>query len=114
MRKNSIEMIGNISSIGDTKKKTNGKEYRYINIAQNSKDGTASYYPLILEGQMLEEFNNKNLQVGDRINVVGKIESYQKDSKQTLQIKPFQLNKVERNLEKNNSNVEKNIKEMDI
>ena len=66
--KNTVEITGNISSIGEIKQKSNGKEFMYINIAQNSKD---------------------------RITTVGKLESYQKDSKQTLQIRPFEVQKVE-------------------
>ena len=93
--KNSVEITGNISSISEIKTKTNGKEYMYINIAQNSKDGKASFYPIYLDGAILEEFKDKGLKVGNRITAIGKLESYQKDSKQTLQIRPFKVQKVE-------------------
>ena len=93
--KNSVEITGNISSMSEIKTKSNGKEYMYINIAQNSKDGKASFYPIYLDGVMLDKFKEQNLQVGNRITAVGKLESYQKDSKQTLQIRPFDFEKVE-------------------
>lgn len=93
--KNVVEITGNISSIGEIKQKSNGKEFMYINIAQNSKDGKASFYPIYLDGVMLDKFKNEELKVGDRITTVGKLESYQKDSKQTLQIRPFEVKKVE-------------------
>ena len=76
--KNSVEITGNISSIGEIKQKSNGKDFMYINIAQNSKDGKASFYPLYLDGTMLEKFNEKGLKVGDRIVTIGKLESYQR------------------------------------
>lgn len=100
--KNSVEITGNISSIGEIKQKSNGKDFMYINIAQNSKDGKASFYPLYLDGTMLEKFNEKGLKVGDRIVTIGKLESYQKDSKQAIQIRPFEINKVEKEIKKEN------------
>lgn len=113
---NSIEITGNISSIGEIKQKSNGNEFMYINIAQNSRDGKASYYPMYLDGVMLEEFKKKDLKIGDRITTVGKLESYQKDSKQTLQIRPFEVEKVEYENTKDNSQTVKNesTKEVDM
>lgn len=93
--KNSVEITGNISSINEIKQKSNGKDFLYINVAQNSKDGKASYYPIYLDGVMLEEFQKEGLKLGDRITAVGKLESYQKDSKQTLQIRPFNIKRAE-------------------
>ena len=75
-------------------KKTNGNEFRYINIAQNDVNGKASFYSVYLDGKMLEEFNKNNYKVGERIKLNGKLESYQKDSKVTLQIRPFEMNKA--------------------
>lgn len=105
---NSVEMTGNVSSIGEIKTKSNGNEFMYINIAQNSKDGKASFYPVYLDGVMLEKFKNDGYKVGDRITAVGKLESYQKDSKQTLQIRPFEVEKVEYENTKDNSQTVKN------
>ncbi len=113
---NSVEMTGNISSIGEIKTKSNGNEFMYINIAQNSKDGKASFYPVYLDGVMLDKFKNGDYKVGDRITAVGKLESYQKDSKQTLQIRPFEVEKVEYENTKDNSQTVKNesTKEVDM
>lgn len=113
---NSIEITGNISSIGEIKQKSNGNEFMYINIAQNSRDGKASYYPMYLDGVMLEEFKKKDLNVGDRITTLGKLESYQKDSKQTLQIRPFEINKVEKELNKETTQAvdKENTSEIDM
>ena len=113
---NSVKITGNISSIGEVKQKSNGNNFMYINIAQNSKDGRASFYPLYLDGVMLEEFNKKNLQIGDRISAVGKLESYQKDSKQAIQIRPFEINKVEKQIKKeyNQTSSKENSTEIDM
>lgn len=113
---NSVKITGNISSIGEIKTKSNGNEFMYINIAQNSKDGKVSFYPLYLDGIMLEKFKENSYEVGNRITAVGKLESYQKDSKQTLQIKPFELEKVEYEKMKSNSQTVKkeSIKEVDM
>lgn len=93
--KNSVEITGNISSIGEIKQKSNGKDFLYINVAQNSRDGKPSYYPVYLDGVMLENFQKEGLKLGDRITAIGKLESYQKDSKQTLQIRPFNVKRAE-------------------
>ena len=42
--KNSIEITGNIASMSEVKEKSNGKNFMYMNIAQNSRDGRASFY----------------------------------------------------------------------
>lgn len=110
--KNSVEITGNISSISDIRTKSNGKQFLYISVAQNSRDGKASFYPIYLDGVMLEKFQKEGLKVGDRINAIGRMDSFQKDSKQTLQIRPFEINKVEyqrvrentQNMTKDNSN----------
>lgn len=114
--KNSVEITGNISSIGEIKQKSNGKEFMYVNIAQNSRDGKASFYPLYLDGVMLDKFKNEELKVGDRITTIGKLESYQKDSKQTLQIRPFEVEKVvfERTKEHNQTISKENTNEIDM
>lgn len=113
---NSVEMAGNISSIGEIKTKSNGNEFMYINIAQNSKDGKSSFYPIYLDGIILEKFKKNGYKIGDRITAVGKLESYQKDSKQTLQIRPFEVEKVEYEKTKDNSQTVKNesTKEVDM
>lgn len=113
---NSVEITGNISSIGEIKTKSNGNEFMYINIAQNSKDGKASFYPVYLDGVMLETFKKDGYKVGDRITTIGKLESYQKDSKQTLQIRPFEVEKVVYESTKDNSQIVKNesTKEVDM
>jgi len=114
--KNSVEITGNISSISDIRTKANGKQYMYINIAQNSRDGKASFYPIYLDGVMLEKFKEQDLKVGNRITTTGKLESYQKDSKQTLQIRPFDLQKVEfeKNKETNQSYTKPVSQEIDM
>lgn len=114
--KNSVEITGNISSISDIRTKANGKQYMYINIAQNSRDGKASFYPIYLDGVMLEKFKEQDLKVGNRITTTGKLESYQKDSKQTLQIRPFDLQKVEfeKNKETNQSYTKPASQEIDM
>jgi len=108
-KSNNYEIIGNISSKSDVKQKSNGKEYMYINIAQNSKDGKVSYYPVYLDGKMLEEFRDKDLKVGDRIYITGKLESYSKDGKISLQIRPFEMEKIE--YEKKQENTKSNNQE---
>lgn len=93
---NNFELTGNISSIGGVKLKSNGKEFMYFDVAQNSKDSKdASYFPVYLDGKMLEEFREKELKVGDRIALIGKMESYLKNGKTTLQVRPFEIYKVE-------------------
>ena len=69
--KNSVEITGNISSIGEIKQKSNGKDFLYINVAQNSRDGKPSYYPVYLDGTMLEDFQKQDLKLGDRITAIG-------------------------------------------
>lgn len=93
---NSINITGNISSISDIKKKSNGNDYMYINIAQNTKNGESSFYPLYLDGVILDKFNQLDLKIGDRINAVGKLDSFNKNSKNVMQIKPFELKKIEK------------------
>ena len=114
--KNSVEITGNISSINEIKQKSNGKDFMYINVAQNSKDGKASYYPVYLDGVMLEEFQKEGLKLGDRITAVGKLESYQKDSKQTLQIRPFNIKRaeIEKTKETTQTVNRENSKEIDM
>ena len=51
--KNSIEITGNIASMSEVKEKSNGKNFMYMNIAQNSRDGRASFYPIYLDGNIL-------------------------------------------------------------
>lgn len=103
---NSVEITGNIASISDEMQKKNGKSFMYVNIAQNSGYGKASFYPLYLDGEILEEFKKNNFKVGDRIKTVGKLESYQRDSKQTLHIKPFEISNAK--LEKRQDTVKEN------
>ena len=64
--KNSVEITGNISSIGEIKQKSNGNNFMFINIAQNSKDGKASFYPIYLDGVMLEKFLQQNLKIANK------------------------------------------------
>lgn len=100
--KNSLDISGNISQIGELKNKSNGKPFRYIHFAQNDRNGTPSYYQVFLDGEMLEKFNEKDFKVGDKIAIVGKVETFQKDSKTSYQIRPFDLDKnyIEKNNEK--------------
>ena len=96
---NSVEMTGNISSIVEIKTKSNVNEFMYNKIAQ-----------------ILEKFKKNGYKIGDRSTAVGKLESYQKDSKQTLQIRPFEVEKVEYEKTKDNSQTVKNesTKEVDM
>lgn len=103
---NSVEITGNIASISDKMQKKNGKDFMYVNVAQNSAYGKPSFYPLYLDGEILEEFEKENFKVGDRIKTVGKLESYQKDSKQTLHIKPFEISNAK--LERRKNTVKEN------
>lgn len=117
IRKNSLEITGNISSIGEIKKKSNGREYMYVNIAQNYKDREeASFYPLYLDGKMLGEFYDKELKIGNRIAVIGKLESYSNNGKTTMQIRPFEIEKVvyEKKEEVTKSNSQENSYEVGI
>lgn len=97
LRRNSSSLIGNISSIGDIKTKSNGKEYRYINIAQNdSFDDKGKFYPVFLEGETLDM--NRDLKVGQRIYVSGKLESYvNEDKENVLYVKAFEIQELEKN-----------------
>ena len=92
---NSLNITGNIASMSDVRLKSNGKKFMYLDIAQNSRDGKASFYSIYLDGVMLDKFQEMGLKVGDRINAQGRLDSFQKDSKNTYQIKPFTLNKIE-------------------
>ncbi|MDO5568749.1 MAG: single-stranded DNA-binding protein [bacterium] len=96
LRRNSSSLIGNISSIGDIKTKSNGKEYRYINIAQNdSFNDKGKFYPIFLEGETLDM--NKDLTVGQRIYVSGKLESYvNEDKENVLYVKAFEIEELEK------------------
>lgn len=113
--KNSIEITGNIASMSEVKEKSNGKNFMYMNIAQNSRDGRASFYPIYLDGNILENVLKEDLQVGNKITVVGKLDSYQKDGKQTLQNRPFEIQKIEKQIVQENTRViSSNSKEMDM
>lgn len=92
---NTVTLTGVISSMSEVKKKSNGKDYLYINIVQNDKNGKASYYPLYLDGTSLENFYKEEYKIGDRVCVLGKLDSYQKDSKTTVHVRPFEFSKVE-------------------
>ena len=118
MEKNRSEITGNISSIGELKEKSNGKQFMYINVAQNTKDGKPLYHPVYLDGVMLDDFNEKGFKVGDRINVVGMLEPYKstKDNKTSIHIRPFTLHKIERekNKERSQDNTKKSSMEVEI
>ena len=96
-------MMGIISSVGEIKQKSNGKEGMYINIAINSKEGESSFYPLYLDGKILDTFREKGLKKGDLISFVGKAESFKRESGTTIHFRPFELEKIEKNKEKNTS-----------
>lgn len=93
---NTVTLTGVISSMSELKTKSNGKNYLYINIVQNDRNGKASYYPLYLDGATLENFYKDRYQIGDRVHVLGKLDSYQKDSKTTVHVRPFEFIKVEK------------------
>jgi len=111
MYSNSVEITGNIASISEKRKKSNGKDYMYVNVAQNSRYGKASYYPLYLDGEILGNFEKSEFKVGDRIKTVGKLESYKRDSKQTMHIKPFEIEDAKLERQKESS---KETKEVEI
>jgi len=91
-RRYSVQMEGRIASVSEKRQKTNGKDYMYVNVVQNTgRYGKPSYFPLYLDGKILEEYEEKGFKVGDKIEFGGKLESYQKDSKQTMHIKPFEI-----------------------
>lgn len=108
---NSIEMTGNIASIGEKKQKSNGKDGMYVTIARNSTDGKGSFYPVYLDGVMLEKFENENFKVGDLMAISGKVESFKKESGNTIHFRPFSLDKIEK---KKDYSKDTNNKEMDI
>ena len=88
---NGFEITGNISSISKKMKKANGKDFMFVSVAQNDGNGRASFYPHYLDGETLKKFEESGFKVGDRVKTIGKIESYQKDGKSTLQIRPFEI-----------------------
>lgn len=94
-RKNSINITGIISSIGEIRKNVNNKEFMYFDISQ-SNNNRPSYFTIYLEGDMLEEFKQKDFKKSDRIDISGKLETYNKDGKNRFHIRPDKMTKLEK------------------
>lgn len=91
-KRNSIELTGVISRIGDIHKNASEKDFLYFDIAQ----GKNSFFSVYVEGKALKDFKDQNLQVKDRINVKGVLNSYLKDGKSKFQIFPIEMQKLEK------------------
>ena len=107
--KNSIEIGGNIASISDIKKNTQGKDFCYVSIVQNSRTGKASYYSIYLEDKFLKQFQEDGYQKGDYFHIIGKLQTYQKENKTAFQLRPYEIVKFEKSNTKENSNTEKEV-----
>ena len=108
--KNSIEIGGNIASISDIKKNTQGKDFCYVNIAQNSRTGIAVSKSHKNDfDKFLKQFQEDGYQKGDYFHIIGKLQTYQKENKTAFQLRPYEIVKFEKSNTKENSNTEKEV-----
>lgn len=94
---NSINLIGNISSISDEKILPSGKKYKFFDICQNNKhlDKTnASFFSVRISEDQFNKYDYL-LKVGNLICLKGKIKSYlTKDMIRKIYIYPEEIKEV--------------------
>ncbi len=80
---NSFSLVGNIASVNEIKKQSNGKKFRYFTLAQNNKyndqEGNPKSVPSFISIKIYEKnfakFENI-LKVGNYVNIFGKVGVY--------------------------------------
>ncbi len=109
MYENNIKISGRISSISDIHTTSSGKEFCYINIAQNGRDNKGRFYSVYLSDKQLEDFQNRNYKIGDPIRLVGRLDFYQKDGRNNYQIRPYEFLDIESSKESDITDTEQNL-----
>ena len=100
INKNKIELIGKITSLSYKRQDIKGKNFMFFDIVQNDKLDDNSYSSSFYKIKLSEELINKYqdiIKISNNVYIIGYLNSYLKDNKNTYYIFPKEIKLLDKN-----------------